>query len=104
MRSVPPLVPDRDSQLPCPRRLGPDRCGRMPRDSRRGGLGTPLALCRNAIWREAAVTGLRTLWAALWLVAVVGAGAGGAAAQTLRVGLSDDPDMLDPSQARTFTG
>jgi peptide/nickel transport system substrate-binding protein len=50
------------------------------------------------------VTGLRTLWAALWLVAVVGAGAGGAAAQTLRVGLSDDPDMLDPSQARTFTG
>jgi peptide/nickel transport system substrate-binding protein len=26
------------------------------------------------------------------------------AAQTLRIGLADDPDMLDPSVARTFTG
>jgi ABC-type transport system substrate-binding protein len=26
------------------------------------------------------------------------------AAQTLRIGLADDPDMLDPSMARTFTG
>ncbi len=26
------------------------------------------------------------------------------AVQTLRVGLADDPDMLDPSMARTFTG
>src|ERR1700676_2271031 len=26
------------------------------------------------------------------------------AAQTLRIGLADDPDMLDPTMARTFTG
>src|SRR6267154_6824429 len=26
------------------------------------------------------------------------------ATQTLRIGLADDPDMLDPSMARTFTG
>jgi len=36
--------------------------------------------------------------AALWLVAAVGG------AQTLRVGLADDPDVLDPTLARTFVG
>ncbi len=30
--------------------------------------------------------------------------AGAAAAQTLRIGLADDPDVLDPTQARTFSG
>jgi peptide/nickel transport system substrate-binding protein len=30
--------------------------------------------------------------------------AGAAAAQTLRIGLADDPDILDPTQARTFSG
>src|SRR5436190_17870910 len=28
----------------------------------------------------------------------------GASAQTLRIGLADDPDMLDPTLARTYTG
>src|SRR5262249_52005339 len=41
----------------------------------------------------------------LWLFAVTFA-AGGASAepQTLRIGLADDPDMLDPTLARTYTG
>src|SRR6266481_8812170 len=30
--------------------------------------------------------------------------AGAAAAQTLRIGLADDPDILDPTQARTYVG
>ncbi len=30
--------------------------------------------------------------------------AGGAAAQTLRIGLAEDPDVLDPTLARTFVG
>ena len=30
--------------------------------------------------------------------------AGGASAQTLRIGLAEDPDVLDPTLARTFVG
>src|SRR6058998_1694713 len=30
--------------------------------------------------------------------------AGGAAAQNLRIGLAEDPDVLDPTLARTFVG
>ena len=30
--------------------------------------------------------------------------AGGACAQTLRIGLAEDPDVLDPTLARTFVG
>src|ERR1700675_3552954 len=30
--------------------------------------------------------------------------AGGAAAQTLRIGLNDDPDVLDPALSRLFSG
>src|SRR5229473_8442961 len=30
--------------------------------------------------------------------------AGAAAAQTLRIGLAEDPDVLDPTLARTFVG
>src|SRR5438309_1878873 len=51
--------------------------------------------------REAVMGGWRILLAGLCLML---AGAGAASAETLRIGLGDDPDMLDPSQARTFTG
>ena len=38
------------------------------------------------------------------LAALLGAAASAAAAQTLRVGLAEDPDALDPTLARTFVG
>ncbi|MGX9965367.1 ABC transporter substrate-binding protein [Roseomonas sp. F4] len=41
--------------------------------------------------------------AAAWLLAVT-LGLGAAEAQTLRIGLRDDPDILDPTLARTFVG
>ena len=44
----------------------------------------------------------KPLLAGLYLLLSVAGEAG--AAQTLRIGLADDPDMLDPSMARTFTG
>src|SRR6266436_7790518 len=44
----------------------------------------------------------KTLLAGLCLLLSAVGQAG--AAQTLRIGLADDPDMLDPSMARTFTG
>src|SRR5215813_3324733 len=41
----------------------------------------------------------------LMLAGVLAAGAGGAAAETtLRIGLAEDPDILDPTLARTFVG
>jgi peptide/nickel transport system substrate-binding protein len=43
----------------------------------------------------------RTLAAAAALLATL---AGAASAQTLRIGLAEDPDMLDPTLARTFVG
>jgi peptide/nickel transport system substrate-binding protein len=45
-------------------------------------------------------------WRMLVAVCVFGSTlvAGAAAAQTLRIGLADDPDILDPTQARTFSG
>src|ERR1700692_4098337 len=48
----------------------------------------------------------RFLAAALLLLAVAFAAidATPAAARVLRIGLADDPDMLDPSMARTYTG
>src|SRR6267154_849057 len=44
----------------------------------------------------------KTLLAGLYLLLSAVGQAG--ATQTLRIGLADDPDMLDPSMARTFTG
>mgnify|MGYP006920620216 CR=1 FL=1 len=41
----------------------------------------------------------KSLWMLAWSVAV-----GAASAQTLRVGLAEDPDVLDPTMARTFVG
>ena len=43
--------------------------------------------------------------AAGWLAgAVLTAGLGAASAQTLRIGLGEDPDILDPTQGRTYVG
>src|SRR5258707_4992189 len=43
---------------------------------------------------------------ALWCITagLVTSLATAASAQTLRIGLADDPDMLDPTMARTYTG
>src|SRR5882724_11942838 len=43
---------------------------------------------------------------ALWCITagLVTSLATAASAQTLRIGLADDPDMLDPTLARTYTG
>src|ERR1700681_3938095 len=49
----------------------------------------------------------RLLAAALLLLAVAfpaGDATPAAAGRTLRIGLADDPDMLDPTLARTYTG
>ncbi len=46
----------------------------------------------------------RGLAAACWLAAALAAGHGAALAQTLRIGLGDDPDLLDPTQGRTYVG
>jgi peptide/nickel transport system substrate-binding protein len=43
----------------------------------------------------------RTLIAAIAVVAALG---GAASAQTLRIGLAEDPDLLDPTLARTYVG
>ncbi|HEX6979257.1 MAG TPA: ABC transporter substrate-binding protein [Alphaproteobacteria bacterium] len=40
----------------------------------------------------------------LMLAAAIGMAAGAASAQTLRIGLAEDPDILDPTLARTFVG
>jgi peptide/nickel transport system substrate-binding protein len=40
----------------------------------------------------------------VWAAALVVALADGAAAKTLRIGLAEDPDILDPTLARTFVG
>jgi peptide/nickel transport system substrate-binding protein len=42
--------------------------------------------------------------AGLALLAFVAGGIAAAGAQTLRVGLAEDPDVLDPTLARTFVG
>jgi peptide/nickel transport system substrate-binding protein len=42
-------------------------------------------------------------WAAAFLL-IAALLAGGASAQTLRIGLAEDPDVLDPTLARTFVG
>src|SRR5258708_18792487 len=39
-----------------------------------------------------------------WLALVLAVIASVANAQTLRIGLAEDPDILDPSMARTFVG
>jgi peptide/nickel transport system substrate-binding protein len=49
------------------------------------------------------MTRWRTVVAACWLAAALGA-TGDAAAQTLRIGLADDPDILDPTLGRTYVG
>jgi peptide/nickel transport system substrate-binding protein len=48
----------------------------------------------------------KTTWAALAAVLLLGTGglATGASAQTLKFGLAEDPDVLDPTMARTFVG
>ena len=38
------------------------------------------------------------------LALAFGLAAGAAGAQDLRIGLQDDPDILDPDQSRTFVG
>ena len=38
------------------------------------------------------------------LASLLGAAALAAQAQTLRIGLAEDPDVLDPTLARTFVG
>src|SRR6266481_2989290 len=49
------------------------------------------------------MTKWRNVVAACWLVgAGLIAGPGAVSAQTLRIGLSTDPDTLDPAQSRTF--
>src|SRR5829696_4219362 len=40
----------------------------------------------------------------LMMTLVLAAAASAAQAQTLRIGLAEDPDILDPSLARTFVG
>src|SRR5215813_10297181 len=40
----------------------------------------------------------------LWLAFVLSLAASAAAGQTLRIGLAEDPDVLDPTLARTFVG
>src|SRR5262249_11643188 len=52
---------------------------------------------------ERAMRELRILLAAGAIV-VLSLVAGGAAAQSLRIGLAEDPDVLDPTLARTFVG
>jgi peptide/nickel transport system substrate-binding protein len=42
--------------------------------------------------------------AALLAFALAATGAGASDFKTLRIGLADDPDMLDPTMARTYTG
>src|SRR5512145_1877979 len=39
-----------------------------------------------------------------WFVAIAIAFTTTASAQTLRIGLAEDPDILDPTMARTFVG
>ena len=39
-----------------------------------------------------------------WFVAIAIALTTTASAQTLRIGLAEDPDILDPTMARTFVG
>src|SRR5438045_6117902 len=39
-----------------------------------------------------------------WLGALLCATLAGASAQTIRIGLAEDPDLLDPTLARTFVG
>jgi peptide/nickel transport system substrate-binding protein len=44
-----------------------------------------------------------TFVAACWLiVTALISGPGAVSAQTLRIGLAEDPDMLDPTLSRTF--
>src|SRR5690349_4553689 len=43
-------------------------------------------------------------WAACLGVVLLAAMAAGASGQTLRIGLAEDPDVLDPSLARSFVG
>jgi peptide/nickel transport system substrate-binding protein len=50
------------------------------------------------------MTRLRTVVVACWLAAAVLGATGGVAAQTLRIGLADDPDILDPTLGRTYVG
>src|SRR5437870_363619 len=49
------------------------------------------------------MTRRKALLAAAFL-ALAALAAGGAAAQNLRIGLAEDPDVLDPTLARTFVG
>lgn len=46
----------------------------------------------------------RTIIAGAVAVATLGLAASGASAQTLRIGLAEDPDVLDPSLGRTYVG
>ncbi|HEY3075863.1 MAG TPA: ABC transporter substrate-binding protein, partial [Burkholderiales bacterium] len=39
-----------------------------------------------------------------WLALVLAVAGSFAHAQTLRIGLAEDPDVLDPTMARTFVG
>jgi len=45
---------------------------------------------------------VRNRWAAAFAATVLAFGT--AHAQTLRIGLAEDPDVLDPTLARTFVG
>ncbi|HTZ70554.1 MAG TPA: ABC transporter substrate-binding protein, partial [Acetobacteraceae bacterium] len=47
---------------------------------------------------------MRRLLAAAMLVAVTALAMGSAAAQTLRIALREDADLLDPTLARTYVG
>ena len=40
----------------------------------------------------------------LWLAVALSLCAASAGSQTLRIGLAEDPDVLDPTPARTFVG
>src|SRR5579884_547233 len=48
--------------------------------------------------------GLRARVAALAAGMVLAVTAAAASAQTLRIGLAEDPDLLDPTLARTYVG
>jgi peptide/nickel transport system substrate-binding protein len=75
--------------------------GRAPR--RRGAPGpAAILLCRQTRNGRRRMTARLALTLALTALLTLGAGA--ARAQNLRIGLREDPDILDPTLARTFVG
>ena len=55
----------------------------------------------HSFWRSPTMKHLSQKWLLAWSLSLAAAAA---SAQTLRVGLAEDPDVLDPTLARTFVG